>query len=584
MIRQFSPGLSETEGIELSLLPTQKRFHKGQKMTDLDQIELEVQGMTCDACARHVTEVLQGTGGVEEADVPGRESGKASVKVVSGTSTEELVTAVQKAGYTASVRSHRTAPQTVFEGGAGYDYDLMVIGGGSAGFAAAIKAAELGYRAAIVEANTMGGTCVNIGCVPSKTLIRAVETAHQVGRHRFHGIHTTPGQVQWPQVIAQKDELVTSMRRTKYEEVLAAYSEVTYLKGYARLTGKNGLELDGKAYKPYRILIATGAHPAPPPIPGLADAGYLDSTAALDLKELPRSMIVLGANAVGLELAQTYARAGTFVTVVELLPRIAPFEDEEISAALAGYLAEEGLQIVTGFSSTRVEKRNGRYHLTGDHQGAERTLDGEQLLVATGRRPNTANMGLEEAGVGLGSRGEILVDETMRTANPFVYAAGDVTGQDMFVYVAAYTGGLAAENALNGSGTAADTGYIPRITFTDPQVAGAGLTEAQARQQGHAVKVSTLAMSYVPRALAARDTRGLIKLVADADSDRLLGAHILAPEGGEMIQTAVLAIRFGITISQLRQTMFPYLTNVEGIKLAALGFEKDVALLSCCAG
>ncbi len=553
-------------------------------MNNSEQIELEVQGMTCDACARHVTKALQRVSGVEEAIVPGWESGKASVKAAPGASTEELVMAVQQAGYTASVKSRRTASLTVFEGGAGFDYDLMVIGGGSAGFAAAIKAAELGYRAAIVEANTMGGTCVNIGCVPSKTLIRAVETAHQAGRHRFHGIHTAAGQVQWSQVIAQKDELVASMRRTKYEEVLAAYPEVTYLKGYARLSGKNGLEIDGKAFKPYRILIATGAHPWPPSIPGLAEAGYLDSTAALDLKELPRSMIVLGANAVGLELAQTYARAGTFVTVVELLPRIVPFEDEEISAALAGYLTEEGLRIVTGFSTTRVEKRNGRYYLTGDHQGMERTLDAKQLLVATGRRPNTANMGLEEAGVKLGDRGEILVDKTQRTTNPFVYAAGDVTGQDMFVYVAAYAGGVAAENALNGSGIATDTGYIPRITFTDPQVASAGLTETQAREQGYSVKVSTLAMSHVPRALAARDTRGLIKLVADADSDRLLGAHILAPEGGELIQTAVLAIRFGITVKQLRETMFPYLTNVEGIKLAALAFEKDVALLSCCAG
>lgn len=553
-------------------------------MNNLEQIELEIQGMTCDACARHVTKALQGANGVEEANVPGWESGKASVKVAPGASTEELVTAVRRAGYTASLASRRPAHRRVSEAGIGHDYDLMVIGGGSAGFAAAIKAVELGYRAAIVEANVMGGTCVNIGCVPSKTLIRAVETAHQAGRCRFHGIHTTSGQVQWPQVIAQKDELVASMRRTKYEEVLAAYPEATYLKGYARLTGANGLEVDGKTYKPFRILIATGARPSAPPIPGLADAGYLDSTAALDLKELPKSMIVLGANAVGLELAQTYARAGTFVTVVELLPRIAPFEDEEISAVLTGYLVEEGLQIVAGFSSTWVEKRNGRYYLTGDHQGAERTLDAEQLLVATGRRPNTANMGLDEAGVRLGGRGEVLVDETLRTANPFVYAAGDVTGQDMFVYVAAYTGGLAAENALNGTGTAADTGYIPRITFTDPQVASAGLTETQAREQGYSVKVSSLAMTHVPRALAARDTRGLIKLVADADSDRLLGAHILAPEGGELIQTAVLAIRFGITVKQLRQTMFPYLTNVEGIKLAALAFEKDVALLSCCAG
>lgn len=465
-----------------------------------------------------------------------------------------------------------------------YDYDLMVVGGGSAGFAAAIKASELGYRAAIVEANKMGGTCVNVGCVPSKTLIRAVETAHQAQASRFEGIDTAAGQIEWPKVIAQKDELVAALRQSKYADVLAGYPDVDYIEGYARLTGGNSLTINDQSYTAYRILIATGARPWSPPIAGLSEIDYLDSTAALDLKERPDSMIVLGGNAVGLELAQTYARAGTSVTVVELLPRIAPFEDEEISAALARYLADEGLRIVTGFAANEARKENGRYYLTGLYQGKEMTLDAEQLLVATGRRPNTANMGLEESGVKLGRRGEILVDETLRAGNPFVYAAGDVTGRDMFVYVAAHAGGLAAQNALTGSNEPLDTSYIPRITFTDPQVASAGLTEAQAREQEYNVKVSVLAMSHVPRALAARDTRGLIKLVADADSDRLLGAHILAPEGGELIQTAVLAIRFGITVSQLRQTMFPYLTNVEGIKLATLGFAKDVALLSCCAG
>ncbi|MBE2202370.1 MAG: mercury(II) reductase [Anaerolinea sp.] len=552
-------------------------------MNEIEQLELTVEGMTCDACAHHVSKALQQVAGVIETAVPGWQSGKATVKAAPGVSGEALAAAVQGAGYTAVVNSRQSLAKPTSRNGS-YDYDLMVIGGGSAGFAAAIKAAELGYHAAIVEAGTMGGTCVNIGCVPSKTLIRAVETAHQAGTHRFQGIHTAPGQIEWPKVIAQKDELVASLRQGKYADVLAGYPDVDYIEGYATLTGKNRVEINGRTYSPYRILIATGARPWAPPIDGLAEAGYLDSTAVLALQERPSSLIVLGANAVGLEMAQTYARAGAFVTVVELLPRIAPFEDEAISTALTGYLAEEGLRIVTGFATKRVQKENGRYQITGSHQGREITLDAEQLLVATGRRPNTANMGLAESGVKLGPRGEILVDDTLRTDNPFVYAAGDVTGQDMFVYVAAYAGGLAAENALNGLSTPLDTGYIPRITFTDPQIASAGLTEAQAIEKGHAVKVSTLAMSHVPRALAARDTRGLIKLVADADSDRLLGAHILAPEGGELIQTAVLAIRFGITVSQLRQTMFPYLTNGEGIKLALLGFEKDVALLSCCAG
>jgi len=553
-------------------------------------INLEIQGMTCNNCATHVRHALSEVPGVLEINLPGWQSGRAMVTVEEPVQSEALIQAVQQAGYRASEQVEITAPEQKVsignqtEPGGNHPFDLMVIGGGSAGFAAAIKAVEHGARVTLIEASTIGGTCVNVGCVPSKTLIRAIESYHQAATHRFLGVETSAGRLQWPLVIAHKDALVNEMRQAKYIDVLKGYPEITYIQGHARLTGGNQVEIDGKLYNPDKIVLATGAHPWAPPIPGLNDAGYLTSTTAIKLKELPRSMIVLGANAVGLELAQVFARAGVLVSVVELLPRIAPFEDEEISTALRSYLEEEGLRIATGAKIEQVERKDGRYQLNGTQDGDPISLDAEQLLVATGRRPNTANFGLEQAGVRLGKNGEILVDEHLRTDNPDVYAAGDVTGRDMFVYVAAYSGGLAAENALNGFEKEYDASYIPRVTFTDPQIASAGLTEQQARQQGMEVKVSTLSMKYVPRALAARDTRGLIKLVADAATDKLLGAHILAPEAGEIIQNAVLAIRFDITVEQLRNTMFPYLTNAEGIKLTALAFEKDVAMLSCCAG
>lgn len=554
------------------------------KIVTKEEITLNVRGMTCDSCAVHVVEALRNVEGVTDAEVPGWQSGQATVRAEPGVTAEAISTAVQDAGYAATVKTRQPVGGPALGDGKGGDYDLLVIGGGSAGFAAAIKGAELGYSVALVEAGTIGGTCVNIGCVPSKTLIRAMERYYGAGQGQFRGVHTAPGGLSWPQVIAHKDELVVEMRQSKYVDVLAAYPEVTYIQGYARLTGKNGLEIDGRPYTADKIVIATGARPWAPPIPGLAEAGYLDSTSALDLKELPRSMIVLGANAVGLELAQIYARAGTYVTVLELLPRIVPFEDEEVSAALTEYLQEEGLRIVADFQTTGVEKRGGRYALTGTLKGAETTFEAEQLLVATGRRPNTAGFGLEEVGVKLGEKGEILVNEFLQTDNPYVYAAGDVTGQDMFVYVAAYGATLAAENALTDAGRVYDTSTIPRITFTDPQIASAGLTEAEAREKGHQVKVSTLPLAHVPRALAARDTRGLIKLVADEASDRLLGAHVLAAEGSEAIQTAVLALQAGYTTQDLAKVIFPYLTMVEGLKLAAQTFEKDVAMLSCCAG
>jgi mercuric reductase len=460
----------------------------------------------------------------------------------------------------------------------------MVIGHGSAGFAAAIRGAELGRSVALVGEGTVGGTCVNIGCIPSKALIRALEHHHLAGQNRFRGVHTSAGSLDWPQLVDHKNELVAEMRQSKYIDVLKAYPGITHIPGRARLLGGREVQVDGRRFTPTKIILATGARPWAPPIPGLAETPYLDSTAALELRQLPQSLIVIGANAVGLELAQVYARAGVRVTLLELLPRIAPFEDEEISAGLAGYLEAEGMRIVAGLRTSRVEWRDGQFMLWGLQNGAELSFEAEQLLVATGRQPNTDGLGLEQAGVELGRRGEIVMDERLQTTNPDVYAAGDVLGRDMFVYAAAHGGTLAAENALTLAGRRYEAGYIPRVTFTDPQIASAGLSEAQAREQGHEVAVSILPMEVVPRALAARDTRGFIKLVVDVARDRLLGAHILAPEAGEIIQNAALAVRFGLPVSELQETMFPYLTNSEGLKLALLALEKDVAMLSCCAG
>ena len=550
-----------------------------------ERFELEVRGMTCESCALHVEKALATAPGGKEVSVPGWRSARATLVAEGEVTADDLAATVKGTGYTVAARSLKpieaTSVPAEFTDGA---FDLMVIGAGSAGFAAAIKAAELGRRVVLVGSGIIGGTCVNVGCIPSKTLIRAVEVLHLAGQARFRGVHTVPGRISWAEVIGDKDELVNRLRQEKYIDVLSAYPEISYIEGPARLTGGNGVEVGGRAYAPGKIVVATGAQPWAPAIPGLAEAGYLDSTSALELRELPKSMIVLGGNSVGLELAQTFARAGTYVTVLEVLPSILPFEDEEIGSALTRYLEGEGLRIVPGFKTASVARQNGRYVLRGVKNEGEVTFDAEQLLVATGRRANSADMGLEEAGVHLGARGEVLVNDLLQTHNPFVYAAGDVTGRDMFVYVASYSGGLAAENALTSAGKVYDASYIPRITFTDPQVASAGLTEAAARGQGRDVRVSVVAMAHVPRAQAARDTRGLVKLVADAQTDHLVGAHVLAPEAGEMIQTAVLAIRFGIRVGDLRRTMFPYLTNAEGLKLAALAFEKDISKLSCCAG
>ncbi len=552
-------------------------------MLDRVQVGLRVEGMTCDGCARHVASALKGVPGVEEAGVPTWQAGKATVLAAGSVTDEALTRAVEAAGYRARVEERRPVRegQRFVSGEA--EYDLLIIGGGSAAFAGAIKAAELGAKVAIVEKGTIGGTCVNIGCVPSKTLIKAAELCYRSAYPRFEGLTACPPPSDWQRVIQQKDELVAALRQGKYVDVVQQYPSIRILRGEATLTGPRAVSVNGRAYSPGKILLATGSLPWAPPIPGLAEAGFLDSTEALSLSELPGSLLVIGAGAIGLELGQLFARFGVRVMVIEGGPHVAGAEEPEIGRALTEYLAGEKIRVCTGVKIQRVERTGTEYRVHAEIDGKPEICAAEQLLVTTGRRPDTADLGLHAAGVETGSRGEIVVNAHLQTANPDLYAAGDCIGEPMYVYVAAYGGGLAAENALTGAGRIYDLSTLPHVIFTDPQVASVGLTEAQARAQGKRVKTAVLPLKAVPRALAARDTRGLFKLVADEETGKLLGAHVLADGAGEVIQAATLAVRFGLRVQDLVETFHPYLTMVEGLKLAALTFSKDVAKLSCCA-
>ncbi|WP_157019388.1 mercury(II) reductase [Mesorhizobium xinjiangense] len=461
-------------------------------------------------------------------------------------------------------------------------YDLAVIGAGSAGFAAAITAVEQGANVALIGHGTIGGTCVNVGCVPSKTMIRAAEAVHGAGAAgRFPGLVGEAHVSDWRALVAAKDDLVGSLRQKKYIDLLPEYG-IAYLEGVAKLNGSGVLVSDSQVTAG-KIIIATGASPAIPSIPGIERVPYLTSTTVLELNEQPRSLLVIGGGYVGCELAQMFARMGSHVTLVTR-SRLLPGSEPEIAEALAGYLAYEGITVRTRLGYSGIVSQDDEIALTIDVAGCAETLTAEKVLVTTGREPVTADLGLTEAGVELARNGGIVVDDRMRTTRAGIYAAGDVTGRDQFVYMAAYGAKLAAKNALNGDSLAYDNSAMPWVVFTDPQVAGVGLSERHARELGFEVKTSVAPLDQVPRALAARDTRGLIKLVADVKTDRLLGAQILAPESADAIQTIVLAIKFGMTTKELSETIFPYLTTVEGLKLAAQGFAKDVAKLSCCAG
>ncbi len=462
-------------------------------------------------------------------------------------------------------------------------YDLAVIGAGSAGFSAAITAAEQGAQVALIGHGTIGGTCVNIGCVPSKALIRATETLHQTGSAaRFAGIRAEGYVTDWAALIAQKDELVAGLRQAKYADLLPAYNTIAYLEGPARLAD-GGVAVNGTLVKAPKVIITTGARPALPPIPGIETIDYLTSTSALNLKTLPKSLLVVGGGFIGAELAQMFARAGVKVTIV-CRSRLLPAAESEIGEALSQYFRQEGITLNCGVAYESCKKTDNGVELCVQQEGRREVLEAEQILIAAGRSPNVDRLGLAEAGVRQAKGGFIEVDDRMRTTRAGTYAAGDVTGRDQFVYMAAYGAKLAAKNALNGDSLVYDNSAMPGVVFTDPQVATVGMTEAAAKAVGRQVATSVLSLDNVPRALAARDTRGLIKLVADAKSRKLLGAHILAPEGADSIQTAALAIKAGMTFEQIGETIFPYLTTVEGLKLAALAFGKDVKKLSCCAG
>ena len=464
------------------------------------------------------------------------------------------------------------------------DFDLAVIGAGSAGFSASITATEAGKRVALIGHGLIGGTCVNVGCVPSKTMIRAAEAIHGAkAAKRFPGLSGAARVDDWAALMAGKEALVSGLRQKKYADLLPGYEGITYIdEGSARLV-PGGVMVGSRLIRAPKVIIATGGRPALPPIPGIRAVPTLDSTSLLALETLPESLVFLGGGYVGAELAQMMARMGVRITMV-CRSRLLPQAEPEVSAALTEVFREEGITMHCGVTYDACHRAGARAVLCIEEGGKRLELTADHLVVTAGRSPNTEGLGLADMGIKTDRRGAIMVGDDMQSSRPGIYAAGDVTNRDQFVYMAAYGAKLAARNAVLGGVERYENTTMPWVVFTDPQVAGVGLTEAQAIAAGHEVKTSVLSLDNVPRALAARDTRGLVKLVADAKTDRLLGGVIAAPESSDSVQTLALALKFGMTTKALGETVFPYLTTVEGLKLAAQTFDKDVAMLSCCAG
>lgn len=448
--------------------------------------------------------------------------------------------------------------------------------------AAALRAVELGGRVRIIESGTIGGTCVNVGCIPSKSLISAAEMVHAAHRG-FPGVAGCEPRVEWRALLEGKRELVAELRGKKYEHVLASRSGIEVLRGRARLVGDGWVEVDGARYAARKIVIATGTEPWLPDLPGLDDIDVLTSTTAMEVADPPASLLVLGGNTVGVELAQAFARFGTRVTVLELLLRLVAGEDADASAALQTALELEGIEVHTATTPLEVSQSGAGVVVHARTPAGERAFRAQRLLAATGRRPRLEDLGLEDVAVELDDRGFVRVDAGMRTSNPDIFAAGDVTGGPGFVYVAAAAGRVAAENAMLNGRVELDLNAVPRVTFTSPQVAAVGLTATEAERAGFAVDVTRLELEHVPRALVEHRRSGWVKIIAESGSRRILGVHAIGPNAAELLGEATLAVRKGLTVNDLVETMHPYLTWVEAMRLAAQSFTVDVEELSCCA-
>ena len=463
------------------------------------------------------------------------------------------------------------------------DLHIAVIGSGGAAMAAALKSAERGARVTLIERGTIGGTCVNVGCVPSKIMIRAAHVAHMRRASPFdEGIAAVEPSIHRPRLLAQQQARVDELRHAKYEGILEDNPAITVLQGEARFTDANTLTVTGtdgteREVRFDRAFIGTGAGPTIPPVPGLSDTPYWTSTTALASDTIPERLVVIGASVVAVELAQAFARLGSEVTILAR-SRLVSREDPAVGEAIETAFQAEGIKVLNDTQASQIRYTNEEFVLATNVG----ELRADRLLVAVGRTPNTDRLNLEAIGVET-ARGAILVDDGLRTTVPDIYAAGDCTDQPQFVYVAAAGGSRAAVN-MTGGDARLDLSAMPEVVFTEPQIATVGLSEADAEASGYVTDSRTLTLDNVPRALVNFDTGGFIKMVAERESGRLLGVQSVAGEAGELIQTAVMALRARMTVNEIADELFPYLTMVEGLKLCAQTFTKDVKQLSCCAG
>lgn len=480
-------------------------------------------------------------------------------------------------------------------------YDLVIMGSGSTAFAAALRAAELGKRAVMTEVRTLGGTCVNRGCLPSKNLIEAAKLLYDARHPRYPGIVPHEPQFDFAQLITQKDKVIASYRDKKYQSILGDSQEIDVVYGRARLFDPHVVEVNGPdgvtQLEGDKILVALGSSPTLPPIAGLATTPYLTSDLLtsqedMELKELPVSLIIVGGGYIALELGQMFARFGTQVTILEHNCRVLYRGYEpEVGLTMQALLRDEGINVQTRAEVVHVSGDEHEVKVTARVNGREQEFRASRLLLATGRNANTQDVGLEAAGVQLTDDGTVQVDRHLRTSVPHIFAAGDIIGtqfgNQLATPVGAHDGSIVAHNAfaeeLGQEPRTVDHRVIPRTIFTDPQIGIVGMTEEEATALGYTCWCNTVPMELVPRAGAIRDTRGIIKMVADDDTKEVLGVSMVGANAGEVIHEAAMALRFKATIDDFIDLIHVYPTMAEALKIVAISRYKDPAKLSCCA-
>lgn len=455
-------------------------------------------------------------------------------------------------------------------------FDLVVIGGGVAGLVAASGAAQLGARVALVDKRSLGGDCLNFGCVPTKRLVSSARAASIVkNAHRF-GITAGPVKVDFPRVMEAMRAVQKRVgERDAPERFRSMGVEVIF--GAGRFTGPDIFEVNGERLYGRRFIIATGSSPVMLPIKGLKEAGALTNETALGLKELPSSIAILGAGPIGMEFAQVFSRLGSKVTVIEKQDRILPREDKELADTLQRILEAEGVQIDVCTDIKEVGLKDGKKEISAACYTGDKTYSTDEVMIAIGRKPNCEGLGLEEAGVEFDARKGIKVDTALRTTQRHIYGCGDVVGPYAFTHMAEYHAGIALGNALFPFfKRKTDYRVVPWATFTDPELARAGVSEAEAAERYGAKNIRVYRHYFRDndRAVIEGEDKGLIKLVCDRKG-RLLGAHILGPRAGELIHEYTLAMQTSTPVAKISRTIHVYPTVSQAVKRAADEYYRE---------